>query len=307
MLLKTIKIRLEEIGEATKRAKITFIIAIVASCSMLVTLWSTYHSWTKRRSFDPNYGFTAKKPSSENEPLFVNKLKDFFSREDFFIRAKEDIKEDKEIRYVNEKGFIEVNKNEPQKNKFLFEEETENGNESEKPAGEKPLEKEDLEKKKENKDLKKKGNTEKALEVFFDTINEKVLTDKDFYKKIDDLQFYQLIYGFPWYRENYFVDLNLAKKFNETGSLSDYLRKEFSQNTIYLLNLSIKNDKVEKGLPYALTTDLNNLIEGSKLIYEESRFKDVELSESIKESVKKITEESKAKEESKQNFSCMLF
>jgi hypothetical protein len=298
MILKTIEIRLEEIGEATKRAKITFIIAIVASCSMLVTLWSTYHSWTKRRSFDPSYGFTAKTPSSENESLFVNKLEDFFTREDFF--TAENIKGGKEIGYVNEKGFIEVDKNEPLKNKFLSEEKTGNGDESEKPAAEEQPEKEDLEK--ENGDSKKKGNTEKALKGFFDTINEKVLTDKDFYKKIDDLQFYRLIYGFPWYRENYFVDLDLAKKFKKPGPLSEYLDENFSQNTRYLLNSSIEKDKVEKGLPYALTTDLNNLIEGSKLIYEESKFKDVELSEPIKESLKKITEELNAKEESsKQN------
>src|SRR5215213_4693852 len=60
-VLKTIEIRLDGIGEATKRTRLTFIISIIASLAILVTLWNTYFSWTSRFAFDSNLKFEAKK------------------------------------------------------------------------------------------------------------------------------------------------------------------------------------------------------------------------------------------------------
>src|SRR5215210_7879678 len=61
MILKTIEVRLEIIGEATRRARLTFIIVIIASSAMLITLWNTYYSYTAKVALDDSIEFKASK------------------------------------------------------------------------------------------------------------------------------------------------------------------------------------------------------------------------------------------------------
>jgi hypothetical protein len=82
-ILEIIKIRLDGIGEATKRARITFIISIIASCSMLITLFNTYYSWTQRRGFDNSFKYKAVEINNEKEfTERINRIdpKSFFSK-----------------------------------------------------------------------------------------------------------------------------------------------------------------------------------------------------------------------------------
>lgn len=74
MILKTIEIRLEGISSATARAKLTFIIALIASSAMLIAVFNSYHSWTKTRAFDREFLFLAE--SVTDEPAFISDLSD---------------------------------------------------------------------------------------------------------------------------------------------------------------------------------------------------------------------------------------
>lgn len=71
-IVKMIEIRLEGIGEATRRAKIAFIIIVIASCAMLVTIFNTYFSFTRDRGFEDTFKFKALSIKNENE--FIKRL-----------------------------------------------------------------------------------------------------------------------------------------------------------------------------------------------------------------------------------------
>jgi hypothetical protein len=84
MILRTIEVRLGGVSEATTRARWTFIILLIASSAILITLWNTYYSYTAKYAYDESLEFEAtkfdiaafKKRDSKN-PLFLyiyNKL-----------------------------------------------------------------------------------------------------------------------------------------------------------------------------------------------------------------------------------------
>lgn len=87
-VLKMIEIRLGSIGEASKRVKIVFIVAMVASCAMLITVYHSFYSFTRQRAFEDTLKFNAvdvRNFSSFHEEVekstdpFVIKLKEKFS------------------------------------------------------------------------------------------------------------------------------------------------------------------------------------------------------------------------------------
>lgn len=73
MILKTIEIRLEGIEESTKRSRITFIVLIITCCSMLITVFNAYLSFTRTRAFDNQYKYKA--TNLVNITGFVTKFK----------------------------------------------------------------------------------------------------------------------------------------------------------------------------------------------------------------------------------------
>ncbi|HEX8248578.1 MAG TPA: hypothetical protein VF599_10425 [Pyrinomonadaceae bacterium] len=73
MILKTIDIRLEGIGEAAKRSRITFVISIIACCSMLITIYNAYFSFTRQRGFDDSFKYQAVEIVDEEK--FVERIK----------------------------------------------------------------------------------------------------------------------------------------------------------------------------------------------------------------------------------------
>jgi hypothetical protein len=58
-IIKTIEIRLEGVREAINRAKIAFIIMTIASCAMLITVFNSYVSFTRKRAFEGSLKFRA--------------------------------------------------------------------------------------------------------------------------------------------------------------------------------------------------------------------------------------------------------
>jgi len=172
ILIKTIEVRLEEIGEATKRARITFIIAIITSCAMLITLWNTYFSYTQKRSFDKSFKFKANKINEESELEFFKKLE---NKDNVFVQ------------HLN--SFINTYKSKDKEIKST--EDLVKDYETLKQI--KEMQTDDIE---ESKVLKKQKDIyEKSLKNFLNTINEKILAEEDFYNGINNPSFYSLIYG----------------------------------------------------------------------------------------------------------------
>lgn len=52
MIIKTIEVRLNGVGDATKRARLAFLVITVASCAILITLWNAYFSYTRSMALD---------------------------------------------------------------------------------------------------------------------------------------------------------------------------------------------------------------------------------------------------------------
>jgi hypothetical protein len=108
MILKTIDIRLEGIGEAAKRSRITFVISIIACCSMLVTIHNAYFSFTRQRGFDNSFKYQAVEIVDEEK--FIERIKNV-NGENILVRDFSAVDDCQNLAENSEKKLLCAEKN----------------------------------------------------------------------------------------------------------------------------------------------------------------------------------------------------